>query len=92
MLNQNVTWLPKVLEPNLYGDFQYGDSKIIKCRKEDHIEEVADSNGRIHQSKHIFYTREKVQLDDKLDGELVVKLYDMNTLGGNFHLRRLITI
>ena len=93
MLNTDVLWSIKN-QNNLYGDFTYDaeNEKTIKCRVEPHTEEVKDSQGRIHISKHIYYTREKVELDDKLNGELVVSKYDMNTLGGAFHLRRLITV
>lgn len=91
MLNQDVLW--EVKAPiNLFGDFTYTEAETIKCRKEPHVEEIRDEQGNIHMSKHIFYTRSKVDVDDKLDGELVVQKYDMMTLGGNFHLRRLITI
>lgn len=91
MLNQDVLWEVKT-PTNVFGDFSYMPAEVIKCRKEPHVEEIRDADGNIHISKHIFYTKSKVDLDDKLDGEIVKQKYDMMTLGGNFHLRRLITV
>lgn len=93
-LNQKALWLPVVVAAvnNPYGDFEYGDSRTINVRRQEHVEEVRLKDGTVHNTNYIYYTNEDVKLDDKLDGNLVVQSYDMRTLGGNNRLRRLITV
>lgn len=91
-LNQTASWL-QIKKVNSYGDIEYFIMPFtIAVRKQPHQEEVTDKNGKVHVSKHIFYTHNNVVVDELLDGELVVSTYDMNSLGGHKVLRRCITI
>lgn len=91
-LNQKAKWLP-VTSKNSYGDFKYSDSpKIIDVRRQEHVEEIRTADGTIHHTNFIYYVNADVHVDDKLDDNLVVALYDMNTLSGVRRLRRLKTI
>lgn len=90
--NQTALWNKVVSAVNTYGDIETGDTQTIKVRRQEHIEEIRLKDGTVHKTNYIYYTHEDVKVDDKLDGNLVVELYDMRTLYGNRRLRRLITI
>ena len=93
-LNQKALWLPVAVAAvnNPYGDIINSDAQIISVRRQEHVEEVRLKDGTIHKSRYYYYTHADVQVDDRLDGNLVVSLYDMRTLGGNNRLRRLLTL
>ena len=93
-LNQKALWLPVAVAAvdNPYGDVINAVGKEISVRRQEHVEEVRLKDGTVLNSKYYYYTHEDVQIDDRLDGHLVVSLYDMRTLGGNNRLRRLLTL
>lgn len=93
-LNQEASWTPVVVAAvkNPYGDFEYATAQIIKVRRQEHVEEVRLKDGTVHNTNYIYYTHADVHEDDKLDGNLVVKVYDMRTLSGRLRLRRAITV
>lgn len=93
-LNQKALWLPVAVAAvnNDYGDIEYSEGQEIDVRRQEHVKEVRLKDGTIHRSRYYYYTHANVQIDDKLDGHLVVDLYDMRTLGGHNRLRRLLTI
>ena len=90
--NQTALWNPVVAPVNVYGDIEVGAPIKIKVRRQEHAEEYVAKDGTQHKTNYIYYTHEDVKVDDRLDGNLVVELYDMRTLYGNKRLRRLITI
>ena len=94
-LNQTALW-NKVVVPaglNQFGDFvNSAEPEEIKVRRQEHVEEVKDKEGRTHNTNYIYYTHADVHVDDKLDGNLVIQTYDMRTLYGRNKLRRCITI
>ncbi len=91
-LNQKALWNKKNVL-NQYGDIEVNNTpEYIAVRRQEHEEEVRLKDGSIHKSNFIYYTHSDVQLDDRLDGNLVVSVYDMRTLSGRNRLRRLITI
>lgn len=93
-LNQKALWLPVAVAAvnNPYGDVVNGGPQTIDVRRQEHVEEVRTKDGAILRSKYYYYTHADVKINDKLDGNLVVDLYDMRTLGGNNRLRRLLTV
>lgn len=93
-LNQKALWAPVIVDAvsNPYGDIKNGSEVEIDVRRQEHIEEVRTADGAIHHTNFIYYTRADVKVDDRLDGNLVVQVYDMRTLGGHLALRRLKTI
>lgn len=93
-LNQKASWLPVLVDPvnNPYGDADYGEEQQIMVRRQEHVEEVRLKDGTVHNTNYIYYTHADVHVDDRLDGNLVVNMYDMRTLGGHNRLRRLLTI
>lgn len=93
-LNQKTLWKPAVIDAvdNPYGDIIYGAEQSISSRRQEHVEEVRLSDGTVRYSKYYYYTHADVRVGDRLDGNLVVNLYDMRTLGGNRRLRRLLTV
>lgn len=94
-LNQKALWKPVVTEAtaNPYGDIIHSDiATEISVRRQEHVEEVRTKDGTIHHTNFIYYTHADVKIDDKLDGNLVVSLYDMNSLSGHRKLRKLKTI
>lgn len=90
--NQTALWNPVVSGVNTYGDIEVSSPITIKVRRQEHIEEIRLRDGTVHTTKYIYYTHADVNVDDKLDGNLVVALYDMRTLYGKRRLRRLITV
>lgn len=93
-LNQKASWLPVAVSPvnNPYGDITYGEPQEIAVRRQEHVEEVRLKDGTVHNTNYIYYTHSDVKVDDMLDGNLVVNMYDMRTLGGYNRLRRLLTV
>lgn len=94
-LNQRALWTQVVGTPGLnkFGDFEYDTtSSTIAVRRQEHVEEVRTSDGALHHTNYIYYTNADVKVDDKLDGNLVVSIYDMRTLNGAQRLRRVKTI
>lgn len=93
-LNQKALWapvnVPAVSDP--YGDIKNASEIAIDVRRQEHVEEVRTSDGSIHRTNFIYYTNADVKVDDMLDGNLVVNMYDMRSLGGSRKLRRLMTI
>lgn len=93
-LNQKALWLPVLMDPvkNPYGDAINGNEREIMVRRQEHVEEVRLKDGTVHSTNYIYYTHADVHVDDRLDGNLVVNMYDMRTLGGHNRLRRLLTV
>jgi hypothetical protein len=93
-LNQKALWAPVSQNAlaNPYGDIVNGESRTINVRRQEHVEEVRTSDGTIHRTNFIYYTQDNVEIDDRLDGYLVVDVYDMRSLGGKRRLRRLKTV
>ena len=93
-LNQKALWLPVLMDPvkNPYGDAINGNEQEIMVRRQEHVEEVGLKDGTVHSTNYIYYTHADVHVDDRLDGNLVVNMYDMRTLGGHNRLRRLLTV
>lgn len=93
-LNQKALWAPvsvnAVNDP--YGDIKNASGVTIDVRRQEHVEEVRTADGTLHHTNFIYYTRDDVKVDDRLDGNLVISAYDMRTLGGACKLRRLKTI
>ena len=93
-LNQEALWQPVAVEAvnNPYGDIEYSDVQPIKVRRQEHVKEVRLKDGTIHNTNYIYYTHADVKVDDRLDGNLIIYIYDMRTLNGYNRLRRAITI
>lgn len=93
-LNQKALWAKVIdAQPDQFGDIKTSNEEtLIAVRRQEHVEEIRLRDGTIHKTNYIYYTHDDVHLDDRLDGNLVVQLYDMRTLGGRNRLRRLITI
>lgn len=93
-LNQKALWAPVITEAvnNPYGDIKNASGVTISVRRQEHVEEVRTSDGTVHHTNFIYYTNDDVKVDDRLDGYLVVSVYDMRSLGGARKLRRLKTI
>lgn len=94
-LNQTALWNKVVVSAdlNVFGDITNATESVeIKVRRQEHIEEIRTKDGATHDSNFIYYTQADVNVDDLLDGNLVVRTYDMRTLGGKNILRRCITI
>ena len=93
-LNQKALWSPVIVDAvsNPYGDIQNASPVTIDVRRQEHVEEVRTADGTIHHTNFIYYTHANVKVDDRLDGNLVVNVYDMRSLGGTRKLRRLKTV
>lgn len=81
---------------NEYGDFSYSTAINIKARKQSKSNIVASSEGKELLSKHVFYVAPKeaalIGEMDKLDGELIIEKYEMNSLRGLPVLVRFTTV
>lgn len=75
---------------NKYGEFEYVDS-TSQVRKQAHVEEIKDQAGRTIVTKHIIYTCDNIQVDDKVDGEVVKIVSDMVSLVGKTIMKKVIT-
>lgn len=93
-LNQKALWAPVIESAvvNPYGDIKNSSGVEIAVRRQEHVEEITTKDGAVHHTNFIYYTHADVKLDDRVDGHLVVDVYDMRTLGGHRRLRRLKTI
>lgn len=93
-LNQKALWAPVIKNAvsNPYGDIENASVTAINVRRQEHVEEIRTSDGAIHRTNFIYYTNDDVKIDDRLDGNLVVDVYDMRTLAGTRRLRRLKTV
>lgn len=93
-LNQKALWAPVSTSAanDPYGDIKNASATLIDVRRQEHVEEVRTSDGAIHRTNFIYYTNENVGIDDRLDDNLVIDVYDMRTLSGARILRRLKTI
>ena len=93
-LNQEALWQPLAVDAvnNPYGDIEYKNVQPIKVRRQEHVKEIRLKDGTIHNTNYIYYTHADVKVDDTLDGNLIVSIYDMRTLNGYNRLRRAITI
>lgn len=93
-LNQKALWSPVTTNAcsDPYGDVKNATGTVIDVRRQEHVEEVRTSDGTIHRTNFIYYVKDDVHIDDRLDGYLVVDVYDMRTLCGKRKLRRLKTI
>ena len=93
-LNQKALWAPVIVSAvsDPYGDVKNASEITIDVRRQEHVEEVRTSDGTLRHTNFIYYVRDDVKVDDRLDGYLVVSIYDMRTLGGKRRLRRVKTI
>ena len=93
-LNQKALWSPVITSAaqDPYGDIQNAVGRTIDVRRQEHIEEIRTADGTVHHTNYIYYTNDDVNVDDRLDGNLVVSVYDMRTLYGARRLRRVKTI
>lgn len=93
-LNQKALWAPVSVSAvnNPFGDIQNASPITIDVRRQEHVEEVRTADGALHHTNFIYYVSNDVRVDDKLDGNIVVSVYDMRTLGGKLRLRRAKTI
>ena len=91
-LNQKALWTKVLSGVNEFGDTIPSSVEQIAVRRQEHVEEIRLNDGTVHNTKYVYYTHADVKVDDLLDGNLVVNLYDMRTLSGKNRLRRLITI
>ena len=93
-LNQKALWEPVTENAvsNPYGDVKNASAITINVRRQEHVEEIRTSDGAVHHTNFIYYTNDDVKINDRLDNNLVVDMYDMRTLGGARRLRRLKTI
>ena len=93
-LNQKALWSPVIVGAvsDPYGDIKNASNRTINARRQEHVEEVRTADGTLHHTNFIYYVHDDVKVDDRLDGYLVVSIYDMRTLGGKLRLRRVKTI
>ena len=61
-----------------FGEPQYEAAEIIKCRREETIQDVQTSTGAILKSSTRYLTDEKhpVAANDRLDGKIVLKVQE----------------
>lgn len=71
----------------------------ILARKQPHSEVVDDGNGKTYLTKNIYYVDPgiepnafKIQKYDRLDGELIINVYEMHTLFNKVRMIRFTTI
>lgn len=82
-----------------YGDIVRSKSKEVIVRKQPHEEVITNSEGKTFLTKHIFYVDPKIEPNafnikefDTLDGEMIVKKYEMCGLFNKVKLIRFITV
>jgi hypothetical protein len=63
---------------NKYGDPLYENPVVIKCRRENTVQDVQTSTGAILQSSTRYFTDDKhsINAGDKLDGHAVLKVQE----------------
>lgn len=88
----------KVTDSNGTFARMYGTTYII-ARKQPHSEVITDENGKTFLTKNIYYVDPSVEPNafnilkyDKLDGELIVNVYEMRTLFNKVRLIKFTTV
>lgn len=96
--NTQVSW-QKRTSLNQYGDYATESSIIVRARKQSHEEVIEDENGKSYLTKNIYYldpivepNATKINRLDYLDGELVLKKYEMCDLMNRVKMVRYITV
>ena len=61
-----------------FGEPQYEDAVVIKCRRETTVQDVQTNTGAILKSTTRYFTDDKqsIQASDKLDGKAVLKVQE----------------
>ena len=61
-----------------FGGYQYEEAAVIKCRREETVQEVQTSTGAILKSTARYFTdaAHPVQVNYKLDGMTVIKAHE----------------
>lgn len=84
---------------NKYGDIESVDAVQIIARKQPHSEVTDDGNGKTYLTKNIYYVDPSVEPNalniqkyDRLDGELIINVYEMRTLFNKVRMIRFTTI
>lgn len=82
-----------------YGDIEVLETTSIIARKQPHSEVITDENGKTFLTKNIYYVDPSVEPNafnvlkyDKLDGELIVNVYEMRTLFNKVRLIKFTTV
>ena len=73
-LKQNISWEPKVGEPDAFGVYEYDAPRIIKGREESEIKDLVGPRGFLRVEVKSIYAQEKVAQYDKLNGQLVTNI------------------
>lgn len=79
--NQNINW-KKVKTTDGYDEVATYTEKIITGRKEDGFRLVRNSAGEETVSTGRVYTESAIQIDDYLDGRLVIAIETARQLNG----------
>ena len=100
----NVQWERyNRLDDNQIVD-KYGDTEVLEiasiiARKQPHSEVITDENGKTFLTKNIYYVDPGVEPNafnilkyDKLDGELIVNVYEMRTLFNKVRMIKFTTV
>ena len=68
-----------------FGEPQHEAPEIIKCRREDNVQDVQTSTGAILKCSTRYFTDDKhtIQAGDKLDGKAVLKVLGYTNQFGN---------
>lgn len=84
---------------NKYGDIVRKDPVNIIARKQPHSEVITDETGKTYLTKSIYYVDPKVEANtknirkyDKLDGDLIINVYEMRDLYDQLKMIRFITV
>lgn len=84
---------------NRYGDIEYEEPVDIIARKQPHNEVINGEGGKIYLSKSIYYVDPNVESNaseirkyDKLDGEMIINIYEMRDLYNRIKMIRFITV
>lgn len=88
----------KVTDSN--GTFaKCGITQYIIARKQPHSEVVTDENGKTFLTKNIYYVDPSIEPSafnilkyDKLDGELIINVYEMRTLFDKVRMIKFTTV
>ena len=82
-----------------YGDIEVHGTTSIIARKQPHSEVVTDENGKTFLTKNIYYVDPKVEPEafnilkyDRLDGELIINVYEMRTLFDKVQMIKFTTV
>ena len=84
---------------NKYGDIERKEPVNIIARKQPHEEVITDENGKTYLTKDIYYVDPYVESHakdirryDKLDGNLIINIYEMRDLYNKVKMIRFITV